>query len=293
MPGDPVSHLMGDIRLPPNVRESLIIRFSMNKPITEQFTSYMINTLHGDFGISFSYYPSPVLDVLMQRLPWTLFLLGSSTCFSVILGVLSAVLCAWKQGQRIDVSIQTIALAFWSMPFYWLGMILLYVFGYQLGIFPIGSALSAVISYPSILAYVSDILWHAALPMITLTLGLYAQYALVMRGSMVTNLTEDYVLTAEAKGIGKHNVIWKHVGRNSLLPVVTLITLNFAYVVGGAVFVETVFGYPGVGSLIYEALEARDYPLLQGAFCVLGLAIVIANFISDLLYMILDPRIKY
>jgi len=293
MPGDPITHLMGDTRLPPPVRKSLIERFGMDKPVWEQFAIYIANTLRGDFGISFSQYPKSVVTILLERLPWTLFLLTTSVTISTVLGIYLGVIGAWKHGSKTDVGIQASGLALWSMPIFWLGMLLLYALGYVLGLFPMGGATSAVMSYPNTFEFIKDVLWHSAIPILTLTLGSYASNTLIMRGSMLEVLTEDYVLTAEAKGLGQNKVMWQHAGRNAMLPMVTVVALNLASVVGGAVFTETVFSYPGVGLLIFNAIQSHDYPLLQGAFFVVAVTTIAANFFADLLYARLDPRIKY
>jgi peptide/nickel transport system permease protein len=293
MPGNPITHLMGDARLAPAVRESLIKRFGMDKSLWEQFTAYIINTFQGEFGISFSHYPKPVMTVLMERLPWTLFLLGMSMLFSTLLGLYLGVVAAWRHGSKMDVTVQASGLALWSMPIYWLGMLLLFIVGYYLRLAPLGGATSAVTGYANFFEYARDVLWHSALPIITLTLGSYASNTLIMRGSMMEVLSDDYVTTAEAKGLGERAVMWRHAARNAMLPMVTVIALNLAGTVGGAVFTETVFSYPGVGRLIFDAVLAHDYPLLQGAFFIMGVTVILANFFADLVYARLDPRIKY
>jgi ABC-type dipeptide/oligopeptide/nickel transport system permease component len=293
MPGDPISHLMVDARLPPAARAALVKRFSMDKSVLEQYVSYVSNLLQGNLGLSFSHYPRHVYSVILERLPWTLLLLGVSTLLSTVLGLFLGVISAWRHGGKKDMSIQTVGLALWSMPIYWLGMLMLYFIGFQLGLVPLGGATSPRLSYPNAFEYVKDVLWHMILPVATLTLGGFASNTLIMRGAMLEVIKEDYVITAEAKGLGERTVMWSHAARNAMLPMVTVIALNLAGIVGGAVFTETVFSYPGVGRLIYDAVLAHDYPLLQGSFLIIAICVLLANFFADIVYAYLDPRIKF
>lgn len=293
MPGNPITHLMVDARLPPAARAALIERFSMDKSVFVQYVSYISNLLQGNLGLSFSHYPRHVSTIIMERLPWTLILLGTSTFLSSILGLFLGVISAWRHGEKIDVSIQASGLALWSMPIYWLGMLMLYFFGFQLGLVPLGGATSPRLSYPNPFEYGKDVLWHMVLPIATLTLGGFASNTLIMRGSMLEVVNEDYMITAEAKGLGERTVMWRHAARNAMLPMVTVIALNLAGIVGGAVFTETVFSYPGVGRLIYDAVLAHDYPLLQGSFLIIAITVLLANFFADIVYAYLDPRIKF
>jgi peptide/nickel transport system permease protein len=181
------------------------------------------------------------------------------------------------------------------MPFFWLGIILLWIFAITLHWFPVSGAASAGItaSNPLDITDSGDILWHAFLPMMTLVIASYAGYSLIMRNTMVGELSQDYILMARAKGLRERTVLFGHAARNAMLPMITLIGLNLGYVVSGALLVEIVFSYPGVGYLTYRAVLAHDYPLLQGLFFILSLTVVTANYIADLFYAFLDPRIKY
>jgi len=293
MPGDPITHLMIDARIPPAARDALIKRFHMDKSVFEQYVSYISNLLQGNLGLSFSHYPRHVSTVILERFPWTLLLLGISTFLSTLLGLVLGVVSAWRHGEKIDISIQTFGLALWSMPIYWLGMLLLYYFGFQLGLVPLGGATSPRLGYPNEIEYIKDVLWHIALPIATLTLGGFASNTLIMRGSMLEVVKEDYIMTAEAKGLGERTVMWKHAARNAMLPMVTVVALHLAGIVGGAVYTETVFSYPGVGRLIYDAVLAHDYPLLQGSFLIIAITVLMANFFADIIYAYLDPRIKF
>ncbi|RLG47663.1 MAG: ABC transporter permease [Thermoproteota archaeon] len=293
MPGDPLSHFMSSARLTPEMQEMVIKRFGLDKPLWDQFKIYIRNVFRGDFGVSYSFYPQTVMEVIMKRLPWTLALLLISTTISTILGVLTGIIAAWKRGSKLDVGILLFSLTFWSMPYYWWAMMLLLIFGLHLGWFPLGGAMTAGLSHPTFFSFLKDYLRHAALPIFALVVASYASRTLIMRNTMITVLGEDYILVAEAKGLPEKRIMFSHAARNAMLPIITMIALNFAFIVGGAVFTETVFSYPGVGRAIYQAVLHRDYPLLQGAFFILSITVILANFIADLLYAKLDPRIKY
>jgi len=228
----------------------------------------------------------------MERLPWTLFLVGTSTVLAAILGVLLGIESAWRRGKKVDSAIQAVSLAIWSAPAFWIGMLLILVFGYYIGAFPVSSVESAIV-YRDVYEMIVDRLWHAVLPIATLTISNFAGYTMIMRNAMVEVLDEDFVLTAYAKGLDDKVIKMKHVARNAMLPVTTVIALSMAFVVGGSIFVETVFSYPGIGTLIYESVLTHDYPVLQAAFFVLTVTVLAANFIADLVYKLLDPRVRY
>ena len=293
MPGNPVDIFAGGVKLTVEARQALIERFGLDAPLWQQFCNYFINAFRGDFGVSFSYFPTPVLDVVAQALPWTLLVLGFASILQVVIGYILGVTSGWKAGSNVDSVLQTASLAVFSAPVFWLGMVTLSIFGFQLGCFPLVGAQSIGIEYSSTLDQVVDIMKHAALPIIVLTIGQYASYQLILRNTMVGVLKEQYILTAEAKGLSENRVKYRHAARNALLPMVTFLALSLSMAVGGSVYVETVFSYPGIGLLIYDSVAGRDYPVMQGCFLMFGLVVVIANFIADILYMYLDPRIRY
>ena len=184
------------------------------------------------------------------------------------------------------------SLFLWTMPFFWLGTILLWLFSIYFHVFPAGGAASPFLSKMPLLDQIGNIAEHAFLPGLTLTLAAFAGYSLMMRNTLVEELTQDYVTVAVAKGLSHRAVLFKHAARNAMLPMITLIGLNLGYVVSGALLVEVVFSYPGVGYLTYQAVLAHDYPLLQGLFFVLSMAVIIANFFADIIYSLVDPRVK-
>ena len=288
MPGNPVDTFSGGVKLTIEARQALIERFGLNAPVWEQFWRYFISAFQGDFGLSFYYFPKPVWDTMMEALPWTLLIILSSSILEVIIGYFLGATAAWKYGTKTDSILQTSSLAIFSMPLFWVAMVLLYVFGYKLGWLPLSGCFTVGVPYS-----IADIMKHAALPIIALTIAQYGAYQLILRNTMVSVLREQYILTAEAKGLSEGRVKYRHAARNALLPMVTFLGVSFSVTIGNSVFVETVFSYPGIGKLIYDSVMCRDYPVLQGCFFVFSLVVVIANFVADMVYMYLDPRIRY
>lgn len=294
MPGDPIARLILTIpQLTPEQRQVLIERFGLDKPMFDQFVHYIVNLFRGDFGISYLFYPEPVANVILDRLPWTVALMFISTTLSSIIGIVLGMFAGWRQGSKFDTLVSYTSLVFWATPAFWLGMVLLLVFGYYLGMFPLGGITSPEAAYRSILDFIADYLHHSALPIVTLTLVNLASYVLVMRNSMISILGEDFIVTAKAKGLPERQVLFRHAARNAILPPITLVGLNFGFIAGGAVLTETVFSYPGIGRLMYIAVASNDYPLLQGIFFMLAVMVIAANFVTDLVYVKLDPRIRY
>jgi peptide/nickel transport system permease protein len=212
------------------------------------------------------------------------------TIFSIVFGILSGVVSAWRRGTNLDRTNLFLGLGFYSMPTQWLGLMLVIIFA---GTLPTSGLSDPFLAYtnPGFWPELVDRLKHMILPAATLGLVLYGEYALIVRSAMLETLGEDYILTARAKGLRNWAIVRRHALRNSLLPITTLVALSLGYVIGGAILVETVFSYPGIGLLTYDAIQARDYPLLQASFLFLTLSVVLANYVADLLYFRLDPRI--
>lgn len=255
------------------------------------FVTYMQNMLTGQFGRSFMTFRPVVLDV-MERLPNTLLLMGTSMVFAVILGVVMGIVAASRHGGKLDTGIITFSLTMYSLPVFWMGMLLLLVFGVWIPIFPMGHTISWPIPSNPI-EYVFDVGWHLFLPCLTLTLGFFGGYMLLMRNTLVEVLTEDYILTARAKGLAERTVLFKHGVRNAFLPIITLIAINFAFIISGAVLTETVFAWYGMGRLLFQSLMSHDWPVAQAIFWMIAIAVIVANILADILYGVLDPRIKY
>jgi len=255
------------------------------------FLKYMQAMLTLRFGQSFMSF-RPVEVEILERLPNTILLMGSSTILSIILGVVFGILAASRHGGKLDTSIITISLTLYSFPVFWIGMLLLQVFAYWLPIFPIGHS----ISYPiptNPVHYVLDLGWHLFLPCITLTMAFFGGYMLLMRNTLVEVLTEDYIVTARAKGLEERTVLFKHGLRNAFLPLITVIAINFAFIVSGAVLTETVFAWYGMGRLLFHSLMQHDWPVAQAIFWMIAICVIVANIVADVLYGIMDPRIKY
>ena len=298
MPGNAIYYFANPrIIATPGALAALMRRFGLDKSVWVQFQLYWVNLFSWppNFGVSYLYYPASVFSVIMQYLPWTLFLVGVSTVLTAIVGILVGVLTGSRPGSKLDTASVSISMILWTMPFFWLGIILLWVFAISLQWFPVSGATSAGITANSPLEIhdAGDLLWHAFLPMTTLVAAAYAGYSLIMRNTMVNELSQDYILLARAKGLRENAVLFGHAARNAMLPMITLLGLNLGYVVSGALLVEIVFSYPGVGLLTYRAVLAHDYPLLQGLFFIISLAVIIANYLADITYAFLDPRIKY
>jgi peptide/nickel transport system permease protein len=258
-------------------------------PLETQFFLYAGNLLKGDFGISY-HYNRPVIEILMQRLWNTVLLIGAGQILAIVLGVTVGVIAAWKARTSIDYGALLMSLLAWSLPTFWLGMILLF-WGSNNG-FPIGGKATPGMSFAPISAQVADILQHMVLPTLTYTIIFMGEYMLIMRSSLLDVLSEDYILTAKAKGLSTFQVLKDHALKNAMLPLVTVIALNLGFTMAGAIQIETVFSWPGLGGAIYEGVVRRDYPMLQGAFLMIAVSVIVANLLAELGYSMLDPRVQ-
>ena len=289
-PIDPKSLLADNPRIPPSICADLIASFGLNKPILDQYVAYYANLFKGNLGYSFIY-RDPVLSVILTRLPWTILLLGTSTAIFIVLGIVIGVLQASRYGSKFDIVTLVVSLTTSSFPFFWVGMIFIYLFAFVLPIFPAFGAVTPG-GFADPLATLQDICWHLVLPAITIVIVNISRYSFYLRNIMVGVLSEDYIITAKAKGLSKNKVLFKHGLRNAMLPTMTMMAMDFGFILAGGIFVETVFSYPGVGSLAYEAILNADYPLMNGEFILLSVVVLVANFTADALYSFLDPRIK-
>jgi peptide/nickel transport system permease protein len=292
MPGDPVRLLAKaqGLELSRQAQLDLIADLGLDKPLPAQFVDYLGDTLRGNFGDSFIY-GEPVTTIFARFMWPTLLLVGTATVLMTVIGLFLGIRGGWNRGSKGDVASMGISLVLYSMPEFWLGMMLLVLFATTLGAFPQGGFQSTQSGITG-MSKVVDIVNHMFLPTLTLTLAYLGEYYLLMRSSLLEVLGEEYVTTARAKGIGEQKVLWHHAVRNALLPTVTLVALSFGFVIGGAVTVELVFSYPGLGLLTFEALDTQDYALLQGMFLFFSLAVIVANLAADLLYSYLDPRVR-
>lgn len=290
-PGDAIDYL-----LPPEVagsltdeqRTEILSQFGLDRPVPEQFQRYVSGLARGDLGLSLRY-RQPVEDLLAERVGWSALLVGSAVLLSTLVGGFLGFRSAWRRGSARDAGVLAGVMLIDSMPVFFVGMLLMLVFSVQLGWFPIFGALPTIDATG--LELVTEVGRRLVLPLVTLTLAHIGPVYLVARSALVSELQEDYVLMAEAKGLPER-AVRRHAQRNALLPLSTVTLLGLGALVGGAAVVETVFSYPGLGRLIYEGVLARDYPVLQGAFLLLAVGVVAANFLNDLLYPLLDPRVR-
>ncbi|MEJ8859460.1 ABC transporter permease [Variovorax robiniae] len=290
-PGDPASVLAGEAGASdPQFVAQLRQQFGLDQPMTTQLATYIGKVLHLDLGFSYRQ-QQPVMQLILDRLPATLLLTGSAFVLSLLFGVTLGALSARKVGTWVDSAITVVALAFYAMPPYWLALMAVLVFSVQLGWLP-GFGFSTVGSGLSGIALALDIAKHLVLPALTLALFYMAVYARMTRASMLEVAQMDFVKTARAKGVRPHRILRAHVLRNALLPVVTLAGIQAGGLIGGAVLAETVFAWPGIGRLMFDALLQRDYSLLLGVFLVTAAMAVLFNLITDLVYTLVDPRIE-
>lgn len=289
-PGDPLRYVLGRAveSLTPAQRQKLLSTYGLDEPIHVQYFEYLLGILQGDLGTSVLY-GRPVGEVLLGRLPWTLLLVGLALVISTVLGTLLGAWSAWREGDRVDVGLLTAHIGAESAPAFWVGMLLISVFVAWLGWFP-AYGVASIGPSGTVFGSLVELGTHLTLPLVTLTLARVGGIYLIARGSVLTTLGEDFLLFARAKGLSDREVLVRHALANSLLPIYTRFTLQLGSVVSGAVVVETVFSYPGLGLLIYDAALARDYPLLQGAFLVLTVTVIAANLLADLTYPYVDPR---
>jgi len=286
-PGSAVTNLARVPHATPQTRLALKRQFGLDKSKFQQYVIYLQQLAHGNLGISFAN-SQPVSANLRTALINTIPMVFLGTLFAIVLGTITGIISAWRRGTKAEGASIVTALTFYSMPTHWLGLMLVILFA---GVLPTGGMSNEFLINPSFTTHVRDLAEHIALPALTLGLVLYGEYTLIVRSAMLETLGEDYVLTARAKGLKPWAVLRRHALRNAMLPITTLIALSLGYVVAGAILIETVFSWPGIGRAVYDAVLQRDYPMLQGAFLVLTISVVFFNLIADLLYFRLDPRI--
>lgn len=284
MPGDPVMNLIGeDAMVTPAQLAEIRAKIGLDRPVTVQFVSCLGDLLCGDLGYSFHLH-GPVAGILWSRMSWTLLFAGTAIVLGALIGIIAGALSGWKPETRRSRAVTCAAMAVSCTPPYFLAMLFLAFFAFRLGLFPAKG-------YYDVLT-AGSVVHHLLLPVAVLTLFAASRNLLVMRGSVVQEKNSHYALYARAKGLFGRQILFRHLLRNASLPVITLVALDFGFIFSGALFIEIVFSLNGMGTLIYDAILARDYPLLQGAFLVIALLVVTANIIADLLYGALDPRVR-
>jgi len=292
MPGSPMVFLAGEEVgfLTPEQRGQLDALYGLDQPRWKQFLTYGANLARGQLGYSFQR-GRPIAEMIGERLPWTLLLVGLGLVLATTIGITLGALAAWRRGSAADLGPLCVAMVFESVPSFWLGMILIAIFAARLGWLPIFGAGTPGVSLHGWAALV-DRARHLVLPLSTLILITTPGVFLIMRYSMLSVLGERFIATARAKGVTEAAVLRRHAVRNALLPVATVFMLNLGFIVGGATVIETVFSYPGIGRLLYEAVLNRDYPVIQGTFLVITVSVMATNLLCDLLYPLIDPRVR-
>ncbi|WP_318036501.1 ABC transporter permease [Candidatus Contubernalis alkalaceticus] len=295
MPGDPFLHLSAEggeevWAFTAEQRQYFLEYYGLDRPLPEQYVRYVTGLVQGDMGMSY-YYKEDVSSIIMRRLPWTLMIVSGATFLSLFLGIVLGSFSAFNRESWKDKSLYLTMIVFSEIPAFLLGIVLLIIFAAGMGLFPLAGAMSHFANYTG-WEQIKDVLHHAALPIVTLAMARAGGIYLLVRNTFTTVMGKDYIRTARAKGLSKGRIRYYHALRNALLPLVTRIALQMGAMVGGAVLVENVFAYPGLGRLMREAVFVRDYPLLQGIFLVLAFGVLGANLLADLLYKVLDPRTR-
>ena len=295
MPGDPAALLLrGTGQLTRETIAELEHELGLDQPLPQQFVTYVRTTVTGQFGVSLAS-GAPVTEVIGERIMPTLVLVGTSTLASAAMGVLIGIRAGWRRGSAFDLGSTGATLVFYAMPEFWFGILLLMAFaggvGFFPSIFPTGGYETAGSGLTGF-GRVVDILNHLALPFITLTFAYLGEYALIMRSSILDIMGEDFVTTARAKGLREQQVLWRHTVPNALLPTMTLTFLSLGFVFAGDITIEYVFSYPGLGLLTVQAIDDKDFPILQAVFLLFSATVIVANLVADLLYAYLDPRVR-
>jgi peptide/nickel transport system permease protein len=287
LPGNPALAVASPA-MPAALRTDMLREYGLNQPLALQYVKYLGQLLHGNLGVSFADNEN-VTTVLGQELPWTLLLMGSSLVLTLLIGVPLGVAAARRQGSLLDRGLQMMSVASGSLFVPSVGILLLFVFGVWLRWLPIGGAYNDGVYG---MAWYLSVIEHLVLPAFSLVLVQIGGYVFTLRSTLIGALREDYADLARSKGARERSVVWKHALRNALLPVTTLVGLQLGFLVGGAVLTETIYAYPGIARGIYTAVTQQDYPVLQGAFLLLAVSVVAANFLTDLAYGLLDPRVQ-
>ena len=289
--GDPTTQLARLPRATPEEIQKLRASYGLDKPLLGQFVDYVGDTARLDLGTSQQTRRS-VWSEIGDALPWTLLLVGTGTLLATVIGTWLGIVAATRRGSRTDDGLLGFSLFTYSAPEYWIGLLLILLFAVAIPIFPAGLQMTPGEQFDSWIAQALDVAQHLVLPATALMLVLLGQYFVIMRSSMVDVLTEDFITVKRATGLPWNQVVRKHAVRNALLPLVTLSAIQFGVVMGGVITIETIFSWPGLGLLEFQAINSKDFPMLQGAFLVFSIAVIVANLIADCLYFFLDPRVQ-
>ena len=299
VPGSPLNAVfsrlasMGGSLNAPLLIEQYTEMFGLNRSLGDQYLSFLRQLAQGNLGFSISHFPSHVTDVVLPSVPWTLGLLSVTTVFSWILGSLIGAVVGWR-GERSPIfqALVPVALVLYTMPYYIVALILIFLFAFRWPIFPLTGAYSVGLRPDLSLKFALDVLRHGALPALSIIVVSLGWWFLSMRSLITTQKGEDYILLAEAKGLPDGHILWRYAFRNALLPQATGLALSLGHIVGGALITEVIFAYPGLGWVIYDAIKSLDFPVIEGSILLLIFAVATTNFVLDLAYPLIDPRIR-
>jgi len=294
MPGDPVQSLM--LRwpqLPSDMQTALYKQFGLDKQTSawSQYWDYWGQLCHGNLGLSFLHYPTPVQDVVFQALPWTIVLVGLATVIAFSIGTLTGIVLGWRRGSGSEAVIPFTTF-FSSVPYFWIALIFIFFFGVKLGWLPMYGSYTNGLLPGWDWGFISSVLVHAIMPALTIVISSMAGWIISMRNMMITVSNEDFVTIAQAKGLPEHQVMFAYTARNAILPQISGFALSLGFVVSGSLVMEQVFSYQGIGFVLLQAVGSKDYPLMQGIFLVITLSVILANILADVVYAILDPRTR-
>jgi len=297
IPGGPMDYLRSQLReqnsgMSNEAINSLVASYTKinpDRPMHEQYVSYMTSVLQGDLGTSI-WYNEPVTDILLEALPWTLFVMSIALALTFAIGIGLGALMAYKEGSRFDMTFSTVTIVFNSIPYYVLAVVFLFALAYRWQVFPTGGRIGPAVEAGPNFAFVVSAFYHAALPVLSFVITRFGFQALAMRGNSIKVLGENYLRVAEIRGLPSSRIAFNYVGRNAVLPLYTTLMISIGTMFGGTVILEQLFNYPGVGYYMFQAIDARDYPLMMGAFIIITTAIVASILFADLTYGKIDPR---
>lgn len=297
MPGNPVEAMMAKFhgvgQINPDALHAIAVMLGVsNQNLITQYWTYLGQVVHFNFGVSYTYFPYSVTHMINQALPWTFALVGVSTIISFVLGTGLGILAAWRRGKATDTIVTSLSTFTAAFPYFWVALAFVYFLSFVLHWFPLTGAYSADLEPVFTGPFLVNALYHAILPATTIVISSIGGWLLGMRNNMISTLREDYVLLAKAKGLRSSWVSTMYVARNAILPNITGFAISLGFVVGGSLLTEIVFAYPGIGYLLYNAVINEDYPLMQGIFLIIVVCVVVANFLADLVYVLIDPRTR-
>ncbi|MCL6454270.1 MAG: ABC transporter permease [Alicyclobacillus sp.] len=295
MPGNPAEIMFAKFQgqLSPAAIDAMKKAFGLtDKPIVVQYFEYLRGLLSGHWGLSYANFPTPVIEIIRHSLPWTIGLVGISTVLAVSIGTFAGIYIAWKRQGILDNTLPILTMAVQALPYFWVALLLLFIFGFKLNWFPMNHGYSADLTSGLNWPFIASALYHGFLPGVTILLGSLSGWLVGMRNNMINTLGEDYVVFAEAKGVSTGRLMFTYAARNAILPQLTSFAIAIGNVVSGSILTEQVFSYPGIGNQLTNAVLLEDYPLIQAAFLIIAVSVLVANFIVDMLYSRLDPRVR-